>query len=37
VLRGGDPTLAVLNWAGIDFVGLDLFLDVQITDGVSIS
>jgi len=37
VLRGGDPTLAVLNWAGIDYIGLDLFLDVQITDGVSIT
>jgi hypothetical protein len=36
-LRGGDPTLAVLNWAGIDYVGLDLFLDAEIKDAVSIS
>ena len=36
-LRGGDPTLAVLNWAGQDFIGLDLFLDVELKDGVSVS
>ena len=36
-LRGGDPTLAVLNWAGIDYVGLDLFLDAEIKDAVSIT
>ena len=37
VLRGGNPTLAVLNWAGIDYVGLDLFLDVEIKDAASIT
>ena len=37
VLRGGNPTLAVLNWAGIDYIGLDLFMDVEIKDAVSIS
>jgi len=36
-LRGGDPTLAVLNWAGQDYIGLDLFMDVQIKDAVSVS
>ena len=37
VLRGGNPTLAVLNWAGQDYIGLDLFLDVEIKDAVSIT
>ena len=36
-LRGGDPTLAVLNWAGQDYIGLDLFLDIEIKDAVSVS
>ena len=36
-LRGGDPTLAVLSWAGTEFIGLDLFLDVELKDAVSIS
>jgi len=36
-LRGGDPTLAVLSWAGQDFIGLDLILDVELKDAVSIS
>jgi len=37
VLRGGNPTLAVLNWAGIDFIGLDLFMDVELKAAVSIT
>ncbi len=36
-LRGGNPTLAVLNWAGIDFIGLDLFMDVELKAAVSIT
>jgi len=36
-LRGSDPTLGVLQWAGIDFIGLDLLLDVEIKDAVSIT
>lgn len=36
-LRGGDPTLAVLSWAGTDYIGLDLFLDVELKDAVSVS
>ena len=36
-LRGGDPTLAVLSWAGQDYIGLDLFLDIEIKDAVAIS
>lgn len=29
-LRGGDPTLAMLEWAGRAYVGLDLFVDVEL-------
>lgn len=36
-LRGGDPTLSVLNWAGRDYIGLDLFLDVELKAAVGIS
>ena len=36
-LRGGDPTLAVLSWAGQEFIGLDLYLDVEIKAAVSVS
>jgi hypothetical protein len=36
-LRGGDPTLAVLSWAGRDYIGLDLFLDVELKAAVGIS
>ena len=36
-LRGGDPTLAVLNWAGRDYIGLDLFLDCELKAAVGIS
>ena len=36
-LRGGDPTLAVLQWAGVSYIGLDLLLDVEIKDGVTIT
>jgi hypothetical protein len=37
ILRGGDPTLAVLSWAGRDYIGLDLFLDVELKSAVAIS
>jgi hypothetical protein len=36
-LRGGDPTLAVLSWAGRDYIGLDLYLDVELKAAVGIS
>jgi flagellar capping protein FliD len=36
-LRGSDPTLGVLNWAGVDYIGLDLLLDVTISDAVATS
>jgi len=36
-LRGGDPTLAVLTWAGVSYIGLDLLLDVEIKDAVTIT
>lgn len=31
-LRGGSPTLAVLEWGGRAYVGLQLFMDVYIYD-----
>lgn len=32
-LRGASPdTLTTLNWAGLPFVGLDLYLDVLLSD-----
>ena len=33
VLRGGDPTLAGLEWDGRVYVGLQLFLDVTISEA----
>lgn len=30
VLRGGNPTLATLEWGGKAYIGLDLFIDIQI-------
>jgi hypothetical protein len=36
-LRGSDPTLAVLQWAGVSYIGLDLLLDVEIKDAVTIT
>ena len=36
-LRGSDPTLGVLQWAGVDYIGLDLLLDIEIKDAVSIT
>jgi hypothetical protein len=36
-LRGNDPTLGILSWAGQDFVGLDLTMDCEIKDAVSIT
>jgi len=37
MLRGSDPTLGVLQWAGVDYIGLDLLLDCEIKDAVSIT
>lgn len=34
-LRGGDPTLALLDWAGLGYVGLNLFLDLEMKEGAS--
>jgi len=31
-LRGGQPTLAILERGGQSYIGLDLFLDVQVHD-----
>jgi hypothetical protein len=30
---GTRPTLFTVTWAGNTFVGLDLFLDVELTEG----
>lgn len=32
-VRGGDPTLALLDWAGKGYAGLDLFIDVELQNG----
>ena len=37
ILRGSDPTLGVLSWAGVDYIGLDLLLDVELKAAVSIT
>lgn len=34
-LRGGDPTLGLLEWAGQGYPGLDLFLDLKMTESKS--
>lgn len=34
-LRGAPDTLAVLEWSGQGYVGLDLFLDFQIDEAVT--
>lgn len=31
--RGGDPTLGLLEWAGQGYPGLDLYLDVEVTNN----
>lgn len=31
-LRGGDPTLALLEWAGQGYVGLNLYFDLELFD-----
>lgn len=36
-LRGGDPTLGLLDWAGQGYVGLNLFLDLQMMEPKSFS
>lgn len=36
-LRGGDPTLGVLSWAGQEYVGLDLYLDCELKSAVSVT
>lgn len=35
LLRGGDPTCALLEWAAKPYPGLDLFLDIELNEGVS--
>lgn len=35
--RGGDPTLVMLDRAGRHYVGLNLFLDLFLEDGVNFS
>lgn len=30
-LRGADPTLALLEWSGKTYVGLDLYIDLTLT------
>ena len=37
ILRGSDPTLGVLSGAGVEFVGLDLLLDIELKAAVSIT
>lgn len=34
-LRGGNPTLAILERAGRSYIGLNLFLDLTMKDAVS--
>jgi hypothetical protein len=34
-LRGGSPTLAILERAGKGYIGLDLFLDLEMKDAVT--
>jgi hypothetical protein len=36
-LRGGDPTLVALQWAGVVYIGLDVVLDVEIKDAVTVT
>lgn len=36
-LRGGDPTLTVLDFAGLGFVGLDLFLDLHLNSAMEMT
>lgn len=31
-LRGGDPTLALLEWGGQSYAGLDLFVDLDLAN-----
>lgn len=33
--RGGSPTLVRLDWAGMTYVGLDLFLDLVMEEAVT--
>lgn len=37
ILRGAQPTLAILERAGVKYVGLDLFLDVEMKEGVTVT
>ena len=32
-LRGGDPTLALFEWGALSYIGLDLFLDLKMSEG----
>ena len=36
-LRGGSPTLAGLQRANLAYIGLDLFLDIEMKEGVTFS
>lgn len=31
-IRGGDPTVALLEWAGRSYPGLDLYLDLKLLE-----
>lgn len=32
-IRGNDPTIGVLEWGGQAYIGLDLFLDIEIEEA----
>ncbi len=36
-LRGGDPTLGLLDWGGLGYAGLNLFLDLKMTEAKAFS
>ena len=36
-LRGGEPTLVSLERAGLSYIGLDLFLDLEMKEAKSFS
>lgn len=34
-IRGGDPTIGVLRWNNVSYVGLDYHMDIDQIDGVT--
>lgn len=36
-VRGGDPTLVLLEWAGIAYIGLQIFLDIELIEAKTFS